>query len=139
MDLDILQKALNNDENLSIVNTNIQEIKAKKNDILQELGLKRDDLKSYHSKLKGYRYIENIKDLKYGAIIRWINLNKLDSIKLTKSAILCDIKILDKGIALVLRHFNNRFITLYLNENLIFQQISQEEQMLLKAINYLND
>ena len=61
MDAELLEKALNNDENLSIINTNIQEIKSKKNDILQNLGLKKDDLKEFHSKLKNYRYIEDIK------------------------------------------------------------------------------
>ena len=31
-----------------------QEIKQKKNEILQDLGLNRDDLKSFHKKLNGY-------------------------------------------------------------------------------------
>jgi len=137
MDLEFLQHALENDDNLCIVNTNIQEIKAKKNDILQQLGINRNDLKTFNSKLKEYRYIENVKELKYGAAIRFINLNKLDDIKLNNTLFLCDIKILDKGIALVLRTFNNRFITIYLNENLVFQKISDEEKIILKAINYL--
>ena len=34
--------------------------KTKKNDILQQLGIKnRDNLKEYHSKLKNYRYIND--------------------------------------------------------------------------------
>jgi hypothetical protein len=49
MNIDLLQQALENDDNLNIINTNIQEIKRKKNEILQELGLKRDDLKSFHN------------------------------------------------------------------------------------------
>ena len=40
MNIELLQEALQNDNNLSIINTNIQEIKAQKNDILQQLGLK---------------------------------------------------------------------------------------------------
>jgi predicted thioredoxin/glutaredoxin len=139
MNIELLEKALENDTNLSIVNTNIQTIKAKKNDILQQLGIKnRDNLKEYHSKLKNYRYIENIKELRDGGIIRWININKLDDIHLSRTAILCDIKILDKGIALVIRRFGNRYFTIYLNENLIFQYINDEENILLKAIDYLS-
>jgi hypothetical protein len=138
MDIELLEKALENDDNLSIINTNIQDIKKKKNDILQQLGLERDNLKTFHTKLKGYRYIDTIKEFKYGSVIRWINLNKLDEIKLQGAAFLSDIKIHDKGIALILRAFGGRYFTIYFNENLIFQKINNEEEVLLKAINYLN-
>jgi len=138
MDIELLQQALENDANLNIINTNIQEIKRKKNEILQELGLKRDDLKSFHKKLNGYMYVDNLKDLKYGRNIRWVNLKKIEHIKITNGSILCDIKIHDKGIALVLKGYNHSFITLYLNENIVFQKINDEEKILLKAVDYLN-
>ena len=138
MDMDLVQKAFENDDNICIINTNIQEIKAKKNNILQQLGLKRDDLKSYHTKLKGYRYIDDIKDIIYGRNIRWINLNNIENIKISNGALSCEIKILDKGVALILKSFNNKFITLYLSQNLIFQKLSNEELCILKAFSYLN-
>ena len=137
MNIQLLQQALENDDNLNIINTNIQDIKNKKNDILQELGLKRDDLKSFHKKLNGYMYIDNISDLKYGRNIRWINLKQLDPIKITNGSVLCDIKIGAKGIVLVLKGFNASFITLYFNENILFQKINDEEKMILKAVEYL--
>jgi len=137
MNIQLLQQALENDDNLNIINTNIQDIKNKKNEILQELGLKRDDLKSFHKKLNGYMYIDNISDLKYGRNIRWINLKRLDPIKITNGSVLCDIKIGAKGILLVLKGFNASFITLYFNENILFQKINDEEKMILKAVEYL--
>jgi hypothetical protein len=137
MNIALLQQALENDDNLNIINTNIQDIKNKKNEILQELGLKRDDLKSFHKKLNGYMYIDNISDLKYGRNIRWINLKRLDPIKITNGSVLCDIKIGAKGIALVLKGFNSSFITLYFNENILFQKINDEEKIILKAVEYL--
>jgi hypothetical protein len=138
MNIDLLEQALENDNNFSIINTNIQEIKSKKNDILQNLGLKKDDLKNFHSKLKNYRYIDEIKDLKYGSNIRWINLKKIDNIKITNGANLCDIKITNNGLGLSLKTYNNSFFTIFLNENLIFQRITYEEDLILKAINYLS-
>jgi hypothetical protein len=138
MNIELLQEALQNDNNLSIINTTIQEIKAQKNDILQQLGLKKTDLKEFHSKLKDYRYIDDIKDLNYGNNIRWISLKNIDNVKITNGAVLCDIKILDKGLSLCLKTFNNKYFTIYLNENLIFQKISDQEKILLKAIDYLN-
>tara|TARA_B110000008_G_C16778267_1_gene487497 strand:+ start:155 stop:574 length:420 start_codon:yes stop_codon:yes gene_type:complete len=138
MNLGLLQEAIENDNNLSIINTNIQEIKAKKNDILQQLGLIKTELKLFNSKLKDYRYIDDIKDLNFGRNIRWISLNSIDNIKITNGAVLCDIKILDKGVGLCLKTFNNKYFTIYLNENLVFQKISDQERILLQAINYLN-
>jgi hypothetical protein len=139
MDITLLQEALQNDNNLSIINTNIQEISKHKNEILQKLGLKKYDQKLFNSKLKDYRYIDDIKDLVNGSNIRWINLKKIDDIKITNGAVLCDIKILDTGLSLCLKTFTNSHLTIYLNENLIFQKISQQERVILKAINYLKN
>lgn len=138
MNIELLHDALQNDNNLSIINTNIQKIKSEKNDILQQLGLKKTDLKEFHSKLKGYRYIDDIKDLNYGYNIRWISLKNITDIKITNGAVLCEIKIHDKGISLCLKTYNSKYLTIYLNENLIFQKISDQERILLKAIDYLN-
>ena len=138
MDIELLKQALENENNLNLINKNIQDIKKEKNDILQQLCLNRDDLKTFNSKLKDYRYIDDIKDFNYGFNIRWINLNKLENIYICNGAILCDIKTLSKGIGLYLKTYNNKFITIYLNKNLIFQRISDQEKILLKAINYLS-
>jgi len=138
MDIELLKKALENEENLSIIETNIQEIKNDKNDILQKIGLDKNILKEFHKKLKNYRYIDNIKDFKYGSSIRWINLKKVDNIKITNGANLCDIKITDKGIALILSGFNKTYFTIYMAENIIFQKINKEEEILLKAIKYIS-
>ena len=138
MDIELLKKALENEDNLSIIETNIQEIKNEKNDILQKIGLDKNNLKQFHKKLKNCRYIDNIKDLKYGSQIRWINLKKINDIKITNGANLCDIKINDKGIALILSGFNKQYFTIYMAENIIFQKISHQEEILLKAIKYIS-
>lgn len=138
MDLELLKKALENDDNVDLINTSIQEIKNKKNDILQQLGLKRDELKTFNSSLKGYRYIEELKDLKIGSNIRYIKLKNIENIKLSGVNNLCEIKILNHGIGLVFKNFQNRFFTIYFNDNLIFQKINSEEEIILKAIKHLN-
>ena len=138
MDIELLKKAVENEDNLSIIETNIQEIKNEKNDILQKIGLDKNNLKQFHKKLKNYRYIDNIKDLKYGSQIRWIDLKKINNIKITNGANLCDIKINDKGIALILSGFNKQYFTIYMAENIIFQKISDQEEILLKAIKYIS-
>ena len=76
MDIDLLVSALENEDNLNIVNTNKQSIKNEKNDILQKLNLSKDELKLLHLQLKNYIYIDDINDIKYGHYIRWINIKK---------------------------------------------------------------
>ena len=70
MDIELLAQALENDENMSIINTSIQEIKQAKNDILQNIGLNKNDLKQYHKKLNNYRYIDNIKDFTKPSVLK---------------------------------------------------------------------
>ena len=138
MDFDLLKKALENDDNVGLINTSIQEIKDKKNNILQQLGLNRDDLKLFNSKLKGYRYIEELKDLNIGSNLRYIKLKNIENIKISGVNNLCEIKVLNHGIGLVFKNFQNRFFTIYFNDNLIFQKINCEEEVILKAIKHLN-
>ena len=59
-DEDLLKKALENENNESIVNLTISKIKSQKNDILQKLNLSTENLKDNLKKLKEYRYINNI-------------------------------------------------------------------------------
>ena len=139
MDFELLKKALENDDNVGLINTSIQEIKDKKNNILQQLGLNRDDLKMFNSNLKGYRYIEELKDLKIGSNIRYIKLKNIENIKISGVNNLCEIKVLNHGIGLVFKNFQNRFFTIYFNDNLIFQKINCEEEVILKAIKHLNN
>jgi len=138
MNIELLEQALENEDNYNIAKTTSQEIKNNKNDILQKLQLNKDNIKLYHKKLRDYMYIETIKDLKYGANIRWINLKQFENIKITNGGILCDIKPNNNGISLVIKLYNNYFINVNFNENLIFQLLNQEEKVILKAISLLS-
>ena len=57
MDIEELKKALENADNLNISETNYSEIKNKKNNVLQQIGLTRDELKNFHKKLQDYIYV----------------------------------------------------------------------------------
>ena len=138
MNIELLEQALENEDNYNIAKTTSQEIKNKKNDILQKLQLNKDNIKLYHKKLRDYIYVETIKDLKYGATIRWINLKQFENIKITNGGILCDIKANNNGISLVIKLYNNHFINVIFNENLIFQLLNQEEKLILKALTLLS-
>jgi hypothetical protein len=138
MDIDHLKKALDNESNESLCDLNSGLIKQIKNDMLQQLQLPRDKLKEFHKKLKDYRYVDDLSNLQYGRFIRWINLNKTDNIFLTNGAHIMDIKIEKKGIQVLCRNNMNRFITLNIDQHMIFQKITDQEQVLICAMDYLN-
>ena len=136
LDKNDLKKALENENNESIINLTINEIKSEKNDILQKLQFGKEDLKKNLKKLKEYRYINNINDLNYGYYIRWINLKNVENLKLTNGGFICDIKIND-GIEILCRNNFNKLFQLRFDENLIFQKLTEQEKIILNVINNL--
>ena len=137
MDVNILLKALDNDANENIINMSYKKIKEMTHNMLSELELDATIFKDYLTKLKQYRYIDELNDLKIGAFIRWIPLADPENIHLTQGGIICDIKITDKGIALVCKNFAHKHYHLNPDELMIFQKLSGQEQVLLAALDYL--
>lgn len=130
-------KSLENDKNEDIMQLTNAKIKDQKNNILQQLQLDRNTLKTLHEKLREYRYVDEISDLQFGYYIRWIPLKDPNNIKLTNGAHICDIKILNEGVHIVCRNGYNRFMQLDLDENLVFQKLTSQEKIILKTIDYL--
>ena len=138
LDVDRLLNALENENNESLLDLNKEKISTMKNDILQKLNIKNDKLKLFHKKLKLYRYVDNVEDINYGSFIRWISLKTPNDIKLTNGGIVCDMKTKDESIYIICKNSMNRFFTLILEENIIFQKLTSQEEIILSAMNYLN-
>ena len=79
LDVNNLLNALENESNASIMNLTSSKIKSMKNNILQKLQLDRETLKSFHKKLKGYRYCTDMADVQYGYYIRCVIFQKLSN------------------------------------------------------------
>jgi hypothetical protein len=75
VDKERLNKALENDDNISLLNLTRDKIAKDKNDILQQLQFNGGTLKGLNKKLKQYRYIDELNDIKFGSYIRWINIS----------------------------------------------------------------
>lgn len=129
-----LDESLNNENNKSIFDTNINEIEERKLEIINELNLTREEKIVLLKKLKDYRYIDELKELHIGAYIRWIKYKDEESeIKLTNGAILNDIKF-EENTNLLLRNNYNRFFSVSMADNLIFQKLTNQEKIILYAI-----
>lgn len=137
--VDKLLKAIDNDNNESILSLDKSKIKTIKNDILQQLNLPREILLDFHKKLKDYRYVTDLADLRYGSYIRWIQLSDPTNIKMTNGAIFVDIKFLKEGVNIVCKKIGNRVFQIKYDNCLIFQRITDEEQILLDIMNHLQN
>jgi hypothetical protein len=135
-DVELLMKSLEREENDCLMNLDTAKIQQINNDMLQKLRLPREKLKKMNKTLKQYRFIDEIPDIKYGAYVRWINLNTSD-FKLTNGGIICDIKIVKDDVMIVCRNTMGRFFQFKLNECLAFQKITDQEKVLLSALDYL--
>ena len=140
MDVNKLLKALDDETNETLFNYTTKKIQEMNLKVLKELDLSREYTLDFLSKLRNYRYVDEMDDLKYGTYLRWIPLNNPKKIELTKGAIFCEMKITDDGVQLVCKNFgyNNRFFQIKLDENLVFQRLTQQEQVLLSALDHLS-
>jgi hypothetical protein len=138
-DIAHLMHALDNDSNSSIMNLTSGKIKNEKNNILQKIQLSREKLKEFHKKLKKYRYCPELKDVEYGFYIRWISLKSVGDLKLTKGAFVCEIKSIHDEIHIVCKNGMNRMMQLKFDEALIFQKLSDQEEVILGILDYLVD
>ena len=140
MSLDIQQllTAIENEKNEAILDLNKTKISAVKNDILQQLHINKEELKLLHQKLKAYRYVDNIDDINYGSYIRWIPLKDPNHIKLTNGGIICDMTAKNEQVNIKCKNRMNHCFTIKLDENLIFQKLTPQEEVILSAMNYLN-
>lgn len=130
-----LAHAIANPENNAVAELTHREIEETKYDILDQIGLSKKDTRMLMTKLKNYRYVDELSDLREGCYTRWISLQK-DPIKLTNGGILCEIKVTDNGVSLVCKNAG-RFFQFDMATSLVFQKLTCQEQIILYAMDSL--
>ena len=136
------QKLLNivtNEESNTILHTSLQDISKRKENLLKELHLPKEDENDLLRKLKNYRYVMELPDLEIGNYIRWINLKDPTNISLTQGGLIIDIKICQGGIQVVCKNFRNKKFQIKIDECFIFQKLTDQEKIILSALDYLNE
>lgn len=136
-DMDFLEKSLTNNNNKNISKLTFNNINRQKETIISELNLTKKNTKNLLTRLKDYQYIDEVPELIEGRYIRWINITNPTNIKLTNGGILCEIKIEDY-VSLVMKNNINQFFQINLDENLIFQKLTDQEKIILYAIDLAN-
>ena len=139
MDIGNLLHALNNDNNEAVVDLDFATIAKHKNDLLQQLNLPREDLIKIQKQLKPYRCVNTLEDLRFGSYVRWISLKNPEVIKLTNGGIVCDIQALQNDIQIKCKNKMNMFFQIKMSEIILFQKLSEQEEVILKAMKYLKE
>jgi len=142
MDVNKLYKALDDESNESLLNFTTKKILEMNLKIINELQLERSKSLEIMKKIKGYKYVDELSDLKYGTYIRWIPINDPNpyKIQITKGALFCDFKIKDDGVYIICKNYgySNKHFQIKLDENLVFQKLTEQEQVLLCALDHLS-
>ena len=140
MDTKNLLKALEDDTNEALMNFTTKQLREMILKILKELQLPRNETLELIKKLKDYKYVDEMKDLKYGTYLRWIPINDPEDIQLTKGALFCEIKVKEDGVYIICKNYgyNRKYFQIKLDENLIFQKLTEQELVLLSALDHLS-
>ena len=139
LDIDKLEKALDNNSNESIINFTTEKIKEMNWKIIQELKLDKPVALDYLGKLKGYKYVDELTDLKHGGFVRWIPIIDPDHLPLNQCGIVCDIKISDEGVFITCKNFMHRHYNFKMDDVIIFQKLTSQELIILSALDHLKD
>jgi hypothetical protein len=139
MDVQKLLKALDDDSNETLLDFTTEKLREMTLKILSELNLPKKETFDLFNKLKDYKYVDEMDDLKYGTYLRWIPLEDPTNITLTKGAMFCEIKITDNGVFCVCKNmgFPPRHFQIAMDKNLIFQKLTNQELVLLSALDHL--
>ena len=140
MDVNKLLKALDDKSNETLLNFTSDKIREMNLNILKELHLSKKETIDIYNKLKDYKYVDEMNELKYGTFIRWIPIEDPNNIYLTKGALFCEMKITDEGVFFVCKNFGfpARHFRISMDKNLIFQKLTDQELVLLSALDHLS-
>lgn len=139
MNINKLLQALDDETNDNLFNFTTEKMREMTFDILKELQLPKKEMINIYNKLKDYKYVDEMNDLKYGTYIRWIPIENPTNIYLTKGGIFCEMKITDDGIFCICKNYgcSNRYFQIEMDKNLIFQKLTEQELVLLSAMDHL--
>jgi hypothetical protein len=140
LDINAILSAMNKRDNNTIANMTLKKIAARRHEILSSLNVTPEKMEEFERKLHMYRVIEDPHDLKHNQLIRWIPLRSLETRPyVTLGGCLFSIKQNETdGIHLVTIRNVKRFVfNIKFELNVVFQRLSQEELLILRAVEFV--
>jgi hypothetical protein len=142
LDINAILSSMNKTENNTIANTTLKKIHARRHEILASMNLTPEKLAEFERKLHMYRVIETPYDLKHNQLIRWIPLRSLEARPyVTLGGTLFRIRenIEDKMHIVTIRNIKRFVFNIRFELNVVFQRLSNEELMILRAVEYIEN
>jgi hypothetical protein len=142
LDVNAILSAMSKNENATIANSTFKEIEDRRLEILSSLDLPLEKYEEFARKLQMYRVIERPQDLRHGQLLRWIPLKSLSQKPyLTLGGTIFNIKQnIDDGLHQVtIRTVKGFVYQIKFELNVMFQRLSKEELMILRAVEYVSD
>ena len=138
LNMDLLNRAIENEENTHILNLTTENVAKAKISILYDMISDEDKRQDILNKLDGYVYIDEIHEVRSGTYIRWLNVEDNDNVILEKGGIFCDVRFSDYGTVLRCKTFRNRYYEVKMDNIILFRKLTPQERVLLCALTYLN-
>ena len=141
LDINAILSAMNKTENSTIANLTLKKIAARRHEILSSLNLTPEKMAEFERKLVMYRVIESPYDLKHNQLIRWIPMRSLETRPyVTLGGTLFRVREnVEEGVHVVTIRNVKRFVfNIKFEVNVVFQRLSQEEMLILRAVEYVD-
>ena len=128
-----LDKVAEEIEKYHLTNTRI--LKERKNLILQKITLDKRELSHYQKLLLDYRYIDEVDELRMGSYLRFFKLDT-DTLEIGRGGFLADIQVNQQRIVLLFKN-RNRFFKLRMDECILFQKNTSQENVLIQILDHI--
>lgn len=115
--------------------TDTRTIKDRKLRILQNITIDKDELTHYYKLLTSYRYIDEVDELRMGSYIRFFKLDT-QTLDLGRGGFLADIQVVKQRIVLLFKN-RNKFFKLKMDECILFQKNTQQENILIQILDQI--
>ena len=138
MEREKLLRAVDNEENKSMLKYTTKKIEEDIKIIIEQLPIGKEVIKTIKTKLKNYQYVQELDQFKLGSYIRWINLYNMNEIKLTIGGIIIEHIMRDDGYHIMCKTMKNSIIELNPENCLIFKKLNQQELVILTVLDYLD-
>ena len=141
LDINAILSAMNKTENSTIANLTLKKIAARRHEILSSLNLTPEKMAEIERKLVMYRVIESPHDLKHNQLIRWIPMRSLETRPyVTLGGTLFRVREnVEEGVHVVTIRNVKRFVfNIKFEVNVVFQRLSHEEMLILRAVEYVD-
>jgi hypothetical protein len=142
LDINAILSIMNKTENNTIANMTLKKIAVRRHEILSSLNLTPEKMAEFERKLMMYRVIETPYDLKHNQLIRWIPMRSLETRPyVTLGGTLFRVREnVEEGVHVVTIRNVKRFVfNIKFEVNVVFQRLSREELLILRAVEFVED